>query len=61
MSMLRLDVEELNVETFHPVEPQTPEQTNVLFVVWTGCDSACTECGGTGGMQQFTIIQPIQY
>lgn len=25
-------------------------------VAWTGCDSACTECGGP--IRQFTVVQP---
>lgn len=45
----RLNVGELSVETFDPnttaqVSPLDPTLAN-QGIVWTGCDSACTECG----------------
>ena len=46
----RLNVEELSVETFDPnFTAQLPMQDPTVAanpgIDWTGCDSACTECG----------------
>lgn len=45
----RLNVEDLSVESFEPTTTSQyltvdPLHQN-LGIDWTGCDSACTECG----------------
>lgn len=49
----RLAVEDLTVDTFDPntapLDPVADPNGTAQPIVWTGCDSACTECG-TGGV-----------
>jgi hypothetical protein len=41
---------QLNRETLHKLDPRELAEVNGA-VVWTGCMSECTECGGGGSIR----------
>lgn len=54
---LKLQMDDLTVDSFVPVEPVAMPGAPV-FVEWTGCDSACTQCGGGSGFDCGGTLEP---